>query len=62
MTLKLLVNADDGKLLVIDSAEALKYANEYRTVEGLCLYSATEVCAAFAEFVNKGVQLRIPFG
>lgn len=60
MNLTLLVDVDSGKLLVVDSAEVLKYVSDYRTVEGLCLYTAKEVCAAFAEFVNKGVQLRIP--
>lgn len=59
MNLLLLVHVEDGTLLVIDSAEALKYATDYRTVTGMCLYTAEEVCTAFAEFFDKGVQQRI---
>lgn len=62
MKLVLLVHVDDDTLRVIDAAELLRYAHDYRVVQSLCLYSPTEVCAAFAEFVNKGVQLRTPFG
>ena len=59
MTLLLLVHVDEGTLLVVDSAEVLKYASEYRTVAGMCLYTSEEVCAAFAEFFDKGVQQRL---
>lgn len=59
MKLVLLSHADGDTLLVVDSADLLKYANDYKVVVSLCLYSVVEVCAAFDEFVNKGVQLRI---
>lgn len=59
MKLVLLVHVEEGTLLVINVEDILKYATDYRTVNGMCLYTSEEVCAAFAEFFDKGVQQRI---
>lgn len=59
MNLLLLVHVEADSLLVVDSADLLKYVAEYRVIQSLCLYSPKEVCKAFAEFFDKGVQQRL---
>ena len=61
MKLSILVHETNGSLLVVDSAELLKYSNDYKEVNSLCLYKAEEVCAAFAAFIENGIQQRIVF-
>ena len=61
MKLLLLAHADEDTLLVVHEGELLKYANDYRIVQSLCLYAPKEVCAAFELFIAKGIQLRAGF-
>jgi len=59
MKLTLLVSEDSETLLVVHSEELLKYSDDYKEVCSLCLYKPEEVCAAFAAFIENGVQQRI---